>query len=74
MRSSFDFSPYRRSTVGFDRLFDFLESAGRAEPADNYPPYDIEKLNDDSYRDHLWRWPASARATSTSPPARTCWW
>lgn len=44
-----DFSPYRRSTVGFDRLFDFLESAGRAEP-DNYPPFDIEKLSDDSYR------------------------
>lgn len=50
MRSSFDFSPYRRSTVGFDRLFDFLENNGRAEPSDNYPPYDIEKLSDDSYR------------------------
>ena len=50
MRSSFDFSPYRRSTVGFDRLFDFLENNGRAEQADNYPPYDIEKLSDDSYR------------------------
>ncbi len=44
-----DFSPYRRSTVGFDRLFDFLESAGRAEQ-DNYPPFDIEKLSDDQYR------------------------
>ncbi len=51
MRSHFDLSPYRRSTVGFDRLFDFLESAGRSEQqADNYPPYDIEKLSDDSYR------------------------
>src|SRR5687767_13015527 len=50
MRSSFDFSPYRRSTVGFDRLFDFLENNGRAEQTDNYPPYDIEKLSDDSYR------------------------
>ena len=49
MRSSFDFSPYRRSTVGFDRLFDFLENASRAEQ-DNYPPFDIEKLSDDSYR------------------------
>jgi len=44
-----DFSPYRRSTVGFDRLFDFLESASRAEQ-ENYPPFDIEKLSDDSYR------------------------
>ena len=50
MRSQFDLSPYRRSTVGFDRLFDFLESAGRTEQADNYPPYDIEKLSDDRYR------------------------
>ena len=46
---NYDFTPYRRSTVGFDRLFDFLESASRAEQ-DNYPPFDIEKLGDDSYR------------------------
>jgi len=45
-----DFAPYRRSTVGFDRLFDFLESASRSEPVDNYPPFDIEKVSDDSYR------------------------
>ncbi len=45
----YDFSPYRRSTVGFDRLFDFLENASRVEQ-DNYPPFDIEKLGDDSYR------------------------
>ena len=49
MRSSFDFSPYRRSTIGFDRLFEFLENANR-DQADNYPPYDIEKLSDDRYR------------------------
>ena len=47
---SFDFTPYRRSTVGFDRLFDFLEHGSGAEQADNYPPFDIEKLSDDSYR------------------------
>ena len=46
---NYDFTPYRRSTVGFDRLFDFLESASRAEQ-DNYPPFDIERLGDDSYR------------------------
>ena len=45
----YDFTPFRRSTVGFDRLFDYLESAGRAEQ-DNYPPFDIEKLGDDTYR------------------------
>ncbi|HEY0625644.1 MAG TPA: Hsp20 family protein [Allosphingosinicella sp.] len=47
---SFDFSPYRRTTVGFDRLFDFLESATRNEQAENYPPFDIEKVSDDAYR------------------------
>jgi len=33
MRSAFDFAPFRRSTVGFDRLFDMLENsnAGQAE-------------------------------------------
>ncbi len=44
-----DFTPYRRATVGFDRLFDYLENASRADQ-DNYPPFDIEKLSDDSYR------------------------
>lgn len=44
-----DFTPYRRATVGFDRLFDYLENASRVDQ-DNYPPFDIEKLSDDSYR------------------------
>ena len=49
MKTGFDFTPYRRSTVDFDRLFDFLENSSRAEQ-DNYPPFDIEKLADDHYR------------------------
>jgi molecular chaperone IbpA len=49
MRSAFDFSPYRRSTVGFDRLFDYLENSAKTEQ-DSYPPFDIEKLSDDQYR------------------------
>src|SRR3546814_17486092 len=48
MRNSFDWTPYRRSTVGFDRLFDFLETGGSA--AENYPPFDIEKVADDYFR------------------------
>lgn len=47
MRNSFDWTPYRRSTVGFDRLFDFLENSSSAE---NYPPFDIEKIADDHFR------------------------
>jgi molecular chaperone IbpA len=50
MRTVFDFSPYRRSTIGFDRLFDTLESAARGYNGTNYPPYDIEKTGDDAYR------------------------
>jgi len=46
----FDFTPYRRSTVGFDRLFDLLENQGRNNGGDNYPPFNIERRNEDSYR------------------------
>jgi molecular chaperone IbpA len=46
---TFDFAPLFRSTVGFDRLATLLDTTGRLEePA--YPPYNIEKTGDDSYR------------------------
>lgn len=45
----FDFTPYRRSTVGFDRLFDLLENNNRAG-GDNYPPFNIERRDEDAYR------------------------
>jgi len=50
MRSSFDFSPFYRSSIGFDRVFDMLENAARVESIDNWPAYDIAKTGDDSYR------------------------
>ena len=46
----FDFTPYRRSTVGFDRLFDLLEKQARNNAGDNYPPFNIERRGDDAYR------------------------
>src|SRR3712207_3768534 len=46
----YDFSPFYRSTVGFDRLFDMLDQANRVEPMTNWPPYNIEKMGDDQYR------------------------
>lgn len=46
----FDFTPYRRSTVGFDRLFDLLEGQVRSNAGDNYPPFNIERRSADSYR------------------------
>src|SRR3546814_9285815 len=46
--SAFDFTPDRRSTVGFDRLFNLLEAGARED--DGYPPFDILKDGEDSYR------------------------
>ena len=41
MRTYFDFTSYRRSTVRFDRLFEMLESSARGEPG-GYLPFGIE--------------------------------
>lgn len=44
-----DFSPFYRSTVGFDRLFNRLDTLVGQE-AKSYPPYNIEKLGDGKWR------------------------
>ena len=46
---TYDFSPLWRSTIGFDRLFDLVETAQRAGE-DNYPPYNIERVSEDRYQ------------------------
>ena len=54
MRSAFDFAPFRRSTVGFDRLFDMLENSSLGQgQQENYPPFDLIKLGDNEYRIEL---------------------
>ena len=53
MRSAFDFAPFRRSTVGFDRLFDMLENSTLGQGQENYPPFDLIKLGDNDYRIEL---------------------
>lgn len=50
MRTMLDFTPLSRSTIGFDRVFDMLESASRLQALDNWPPYDIIKMGEDAYR------------------------
>ena len=45
-----DLTPYRRSTIGFDRLFDMLETNAQRAAADNYPPFNLERVADDRYR------------------------
>jgi molecular chaperone IbpA len=49
MRSAFDFAPFRRSTVGFDRLFDMLENSGLGNGGENYPPFDLRKTGENDY-------------------------
>jgi HSP20 family molecular chaperone IbpA len=53
MRTSFDFAPYRRSTVGFDRLFDMLENNTVGNGGENYPPFDLIKTGENDYRIEL---------------------
>ena len=51
MVNAFDFSPLFRSTIGFDRLTNLLETAARHDEAANgFPPYNIEKTDSESYR------------------------
>ncbi len=45
-----DFSPFYRASVGFDRLFDMLNSAAHEAGAHSYPPYNIEKTDENAYR------------------------
>ena len=49
LRTTFDFSPVFRSSIGFDRMLNALEAASRAGSI-NWPPYDIAKLGEDDYR------------------------
>ena len=42
--------PFWRTSVGFDRLFDLMDSSLRYEPEDNYPPCNVMRTGDDRYR------------------------
>jgi molecular chaperone IbpA len=45
----FDLSPLYRSTIGFDRMFSLLDQASNLE-ANSYPPYNIERTDENTYR------------------------
>ena len=48
---TFNFAPFYRSTVGFDRLFTTLDQlVGTDGPAPSYPPYNIERTGENAYR------------------------
>jgi len=46
---TFDLTPFYRSTIGFDRLFNLLDQT-TTEGAPGYPPYNIERTGDNAYR------------------------
>ena len=50
MRTNIDLTPFRRATVGFDRLFDMLENGASLVGGENYPPFDLEQDGEDHYR------------------------
>ncbi|MEC5320139.1 small heat shock chaperone IbpA [Brenneria populi subsp. brevivirga] len=44
-----DFSPLYRSAIGFDRLFNLLET-GQTQSNGGYPPYNVELVDENQYR------------------------
>lgn len=46
---TYDFSPYYRSSIGFDRMLDLLGASQRPEADETWPPYDIERQDEDRY-------------------------
>jgi molecular chaperone IbpA len=42
--------PFWRSSVGFDRIFDMMDSSLRFQPQENYPPYNIVRTSENAYR------------------------
>ena len=48
---TFDFAPLHRSSVGFDQIANLMDRVLTADAATpSYPPYNIEKIDDDAYR------------------------
>ena len=50
MRTMIDFTPLWRSSIGFDGMLDLVDDAIRFEVTGNYPPYNIEKTGEETYR------------------------
>ncbi|WP_334489873.1 small heat shock protein HspB [Bradyrhizobium algeriense] len=51
MRTTYDFAPLWRSTIGFDRLFDLVDAAQQQTGSeDNHPPCNVERVGEDRYQ------------------------
>jgi molecular chaperone IbpA len=47
---TYDFTPLFRTAIGFDRLARLMDTAASAAEVPSYPPYNIERTGDDTYR------------------------
>jgi molecular chaperone IbpA len=47
---TYDLEPLWRSTVGYDLLVDLIDGSARWPEGDNYPPYNIERTDEDHYQ------------------------
>ncbi len=50
MRTTYDFAPLWRSTIGFDRLLDLVNDAQQGATEDNYPPCNVERVGENRYQ------------------------
>src|SRR5688572_12546920 len=50
MRTTYDFAPLFSSSIGFEHLVNLLENAASVQQINNWPPYNIEKTGEESYR------------------------
>jgi molecular chaperone IbpA len=48
--TTYDFAPLFRTAIGFDRLARLMDTATSAPDASSYPPYNIERTGEDTYR------------------------
>jgi len=48
--TGFDFAPLFRTAIGFDRLAQLMDAAASTAEMPSYPPYNIEKTGEDTYR------------------------
>ncbi|MEM6161410.1 small heat shock chaperone IbpA [Erwinia sp. P6884] len=47
---NFDLAPLYRSSIGFDRLINLLESTSQGQSNGGYPPYNVELVAENQYR------------------------
>ena len=72
MRTTYDFAPLWRSTIGFDRLFDLVDAAQHSGTEDNYPPCNVERLGEHRYQILAGGRRFSHRTKSQLPQNKAC--